>query len=402
MRGALRIPDRRRRYHPYMRPVMAKRLAGFGTTIFTEMTRLAVEHGAINLAQGFPDFDGPDFVKEAAIVAIREGRGQYARMTGTPEIHAALSAKYRRDYGLEYAAGDEFTVTSGATEAIFASIQAVCDPGDGIILFEPYYDSYKASVVMAGAVPAFVTLETPDWRYDPSALERAATDRTRAILVNTPHNPTGKVFSTAELERIARLCVERDLVCITDEVYEHMVYEGRHVPMATLPGMRERTITISSFGKTFSLTGWKIGWAAAPPALSAAVRAAHQFITFATATPLQHAAACALSAGPEYYEELLAGYRERRDFLVGELVRIGFGLRAPAGTYYACADFGRFGFDDDVAFCRHLIEDVGVAAIPPSAFYDRPEKGRGYVRFAFCKKMATLEAAVERLEKLCG
>ena len=402
MRGALRIPDRRRRYHPYMRPVMAKRLAGFGTTIFTEMTRLAVEHGAINLAQGFPDFDGPEFVKEAAIVAIREGRGQYARMTGTPEIHAALSAKYRRDYGLEYAAGDEFTVTSGATEAIFASIQAVCDPGDGIILFEPYYDSYKASVVMAGAVPAFVTLETPDWRYDPSALERAATDRTRAILVNTPHNPTGKVFSTAELERIARLCVERDLVCITDEVYEHMVYEGRHVPMATLPGMRERTITISSFGKTFSLTGWKIGWAAAPPALSAAVRAAHQFITFATATPLQHAAACALSAGPEYYEELLAGYRERRDFLVGELVRIGFGLRAPAGTYYACADFGRFGFDDDVAFCRHLIEDVGVAAIPPSAFYDRPEKGRGYVRFAFCKKMATLEAAVERLEKLCG
>ena len=402
MRGSIGVPGRRRRYHPHMRPVMARRLAGFGTTIFTEMTRLAVEHGAINLAQGFPDFDGPDFVKEAAIAAIREGRGQYARMTGISEIHAALSAKYRRDYGLEYATGEEFTVTSGATEAIFASIQAVCDPGDGIILFEPYYDSYKASVVMAGAVPAFVTLESPDWRYDPSVLERAATDRTRAILVNTPHNPTGKVFSTAELERIARLCVERDLVCITDEVYEHMVYEGRHIPMATLPGMRERTITISSFGKTFSLTGWKIGWAAAPPPLSAAVRAAHQFITFATATPLQHAAACALSAGPEYYKELLAGYRERRDYLVGELARIGFGLRAPAGTYYACAEFGRFGFDDDVAFCRHLIEQVGVAVIPPSAFYDRPEKGRGYVRFAFCKKMATLEAAVERLEKLCG
>jgi N-succinyldiaminopimelate aminotransferase len=385
-----------------MRPVMARRLAGFGTTIFTEMTRLAVEHGAINLAQGFPDFDGPDFVKDAAIAAIREGRGQYARMTGSPEIHAALSAKYRRDYGLEYAAGEEFTVTSGATEAIFASIQAVCDPGDGIILFEPYYDSYTASVVMAGGIPAFVTLETPDWRYDASTLERAVTDRTRAILVNTPHNPTGKVFSRAELEEIARLCVERDLVCITDEVYEHMVYEGRHVPMATLPGMRERTITISSFGKTFSLTGWKIGWAAAPPPLSAAVRAAHQFITFATATPLQHAAACALSAGPEYYEELLAGYRERRDYLVGELARIGFGVQAPAGTYYACADFGRFGFDDDVAFCRHLIEEVGVAAIPPSAFYDRPEKGRGYIRFAFCKKMATLSAAVERLEKLCA
>jgi N-succinyldiaminopimelate aminotransferase len=402
VRGSARVLDGRRRYHPHMRPVMARRLAGFGTTIFTEMTRLAVEHGAINLAQGFPDFDGPDFVKEAAIAAIREGRGQYARMTGSPEIHAALSAKYRRDYGLEYAAGEEFTVTSGATEAIFASIQAVCDPGDGIILFEPYYDSYKASVVMAGGIPAFVTLETPDWRYDASTLERAVTDRTRAILVNTPHNPTGKVFSRAELEEIARLCVERDLVCITDEVYEHMVYEGRHVPMATLPGMRERTITISSFGKTFSLTGWKVGWAAAPPPLSAAVRAAHQFITFATATPLQYAAACALSAGPSYYKELLAGYRERRDYLVGELARIGFGLRPPAGTYYACADFGRFGFDDDVAFCRHLIEKAGVAAIPPSAFYDLPEKGRGYIRFAFCKKMATLVAAVERLEKLCG
>jgi N-succinyldiaminopimelate aminotransferase len=385
-----------------MPPGTAKRLAGFGTTIFTEMTRLAVEHDAINLAQGFPDFDGPEFVKEAAIAAIREGRGQYARMTGIPEIHDALSAKYRRDYGLDYAAGAEITVTSGATEAIFATVQALCDPGDGIVLFEPYYDSYKASVVMAGAVPAFITLEPPDWAYDPSALERAITPQTRAILLNSPHNPTGKVFTRAEQEDVVRLCIDRDLLCITDEVYEHMVYDGRHVPMATLPGMRERTITISSFGKTFSLTGWKIGWAAAPPPLSAAVRAAHQFITFATATPLQHAAACALSAGPDYYAELLAGYRERRDYLVGELARIGFAVRPPAGTYYACADFGRFGFEDDVAFCRHLIEEVGVAAIPPSAFYDRPEKGRGYVRFAFCKRMATLKAAVQRLEKLCA
>ena len=382
--------------------MIARRLAGFGTTIFTEMTRLAVEHGAINLAQGFPDFDGPDFVKEAAIAAIRDGRGQYARMTGIPEIHDALSAKYRRDYGLDYRVGEELTVTSGATEAIFAAIQAICDPGDGIVLFEPYYDSYKASVVMAGGVPSFVTLEAPQWSYDPASLVDAVTERTRAILLNTPHNPTGKVFSGDELEAIARLCVERDLVCITDEVYEHMVYEGRHVPMATLPGMRERTITISSFGKTFSLTGWKIGWAAAPRHLSAAVRAAHQFITFATATPLQHAAACALSAGPEYYDRLLAGYRERRDYLVGELARIGFGVRAPAGAYYVCADFRRFSFEDDVAFCKHLIEDVGVAAIPPSAFYDRPGKGRGYVRFAFCKKLETLEAAVGRLEKLCG
>jgi N-succinyldiaminopimelate aminotransferase len=381
---------------------VARRLAGFGTTIFTEMTRLAVEHGAINLAQGFPDFDGPGFVKDAAIEAIRAGRGQYARMSGIPEIHDALSAKYRRDYGLEYRAGEELTVTSGATEAIFAAIQATCDPGDGVVLFEPYYDSYKASVVMAGAVPKFVTLRAPDWGFDAEALERGAAGGARAILVNSPHNPTGKVFSGEELEAIARLCIEHDLVCITDEVYEHMIYEGRHVPMATLPGMRERTITISSFGKTFSLTGWKIGWAAAPRDLTAAVRAAHQFITFATATPLQHAAACALSVGPEYYARLLAEYRERRDYLVRELDRIGFGVRPPAGTYYVCADFRRFGYVDDVAFCRHLIEDVGVAAIPPSFFYDRPENGRGYVRFAFCKEMRTLEAAVERLEKLCA
>lgn len=387
--------------------MIARRLEGFGTTIFTEMTRLAVEHGAINLAQGFPDFDGPEFVKNAAIEAIRAGHGQYARMSGIPEIHDALAAKYRRDYGLDYRAGEELTVTSGATEAIFATILGICDPGDGVVLFEPYYDSYKASVVMAGAVPAFVTLEAPDWRFDPAALERAvgkrtrSGGRTRAILVNTPHNPTGKVFSRRELEAIARLCVERDFVCITDEVYEHMVYEGEHVPMATLPGMRERTVTVSSFGKTFSLTGWKIGWAAAPPALTRAVRAAHQFITFATATPLQHAAACALSAGREYYDALLAGYRERRDYLVRELVRIGFGVRAPAGTYYACADFGRFADDrDDVAFCRRLIEEVGVAAIPPSAFYDRTEVTRGYVRFAFCKEMGTLAAAVSRLTNL--
>jgi aspartate/methionine/tyrosine aminotransferase len=383
-----------------MRPLPARRLSGFGTTIFTEVTRLALEHGAINLAQGFPDFDGPDFVKEAAIAAIRAGRGQYARMTGIPEIHEALAAKYRRDYGLDYRPGEEITVTSGATEAIFAVIQGICDPGDEVVLFEPYYDSYKASVRMAGAVPRFVTLAEPDWSFDLAAVESAVNDRTRALFVNTPHNPTGKVFSRDELESIARLCVERDLVCITDEVYEHMVYEGSHVPMASLPGMRDRTITISSFGKTFSLTGWKIGWALASPALSAAVRAAHQFITFATATPLQHGAACALSAGTDYYEGLLAAYRARRDYLVSALAAIGFGVQPPAGTYYVCADFRRFGFDNDVAFCRHLVENVGVAAIPPSAFYDDPARGRSYVRFAFCKERRTLEAAVERLSSL--
>lgn len=385
-----------------MRPALASRLSDFGTTIFTEMTRLAIEHRAINLAQGFPDFDGPEFAKEAAIAAIRAGHGQYARMSGAPELHRALSAKYRRDRGLDYAADTEITVTSGATEAIFAAIQGICDPGDEVVVFEPYYDSYKASVLMAGAVPRIVTLRTPDWAFDPEEVRRAFGTKTRALLLNTPHNPTGKVFSREELVFLGALCREHDAICVTDEVYEHLVYDGEHVPMAALPGMRERTITISSFGKTFSLTGWKIGWAAAPPELTAAVRAAHQFITFATATPLQHGAAAALAAGPEYYAGLLADYRGKRDYLVRELARIGFAVFPPAGTYFACAGFREFGFDDDRAFVRHLIEKVGVAAIPPSVFYDHPEHGRSYVRFAFCKKPETLERAVKRLEKLCA
>ena len=383
-----------------MRPVLSRKLAGFGTTIFTEMTRLANERGAINLAQGFPDFDGPRFAKDAAVAAIHAGHGQYARMSGIPEIHRALSEKYRRDWGLDYAADAELTVTSGATEAIFAAIQGICDAGDEVVLFEPYYDSYKASIAMAGAVPRVVTLYAPDWRFDAEELAAAFGKKTRALLLNTPHNPTGKVFSVGELSVLAALCREHDAVCVSDEVYEHLVYEGRHVPMAAIEGMRERTITISSFGKTFSLTGWKIGWAAAPPELTAAVRAAHQFITFATATPLQYGAAAALAADAAYYAGLLAEYRERRDYLVRELARVGFRVKPPVGAYFVCADFRPFGFDDDRVFVRHLIESAGVAAIPPSVFYDRPERGRGYVRFAFCKRRETLEAAVERLSRL--
>ena len=383
-----------------MPSIVSRRLAGFGTTIFTEMTRLAAEHGAVNLAQGFPDFDGPEFVREAAIRAIREGRGQYARMSGIPELTAVLAAKYRRDYGLVFDADSEITVTSGATEAIFAAIQGLCDPGDEVVLFEPYYDSYRAAVSMAGARARVVTLEPPDWTFSQRALARAVSAKTRLVLVNTPHNPTGKVFTRAELEAIAALCRDRDLVCVTDEVYEHLVYEGEHVPMASLPGMRERTVTISSFGKTFSLTGWKIGWAAAAPALSAAVRAAHQFITFSTATPLQHGAAVALSVDPDYYRLLNESYRRRRDYLVGELARIGFAVRPPAGAYYVLADIRPLGYDDDVAFCRHLIEEIGVAAIPPSAFYEHPEKGKSHVRFAFCKRDETLATAMARLSRL--
>jgi N-succinyldiaminopimelate aminotransferase len=384
------------------RPAVSSRLAPFGTTIFSEMTRLANEHGAINLAQGFPDFDGPEFAKEAAIAAIRAGHGQYARVTGLSELHRALSDKYRRDYGLRYAPDTEFTVTSGATEAIFAAIQGVCEPGDEVILFEPFYDSYRASVVMAGAVPKVVTLHTPGWTFNLEDLSRAFSRKTRAILLNSPHNPTGKVFSPAELEEIARLCREKDVLCITDEVYEHLVYEGTHRPMASLPGMRERTITISSFGKTFSLTGWKIGWAAAPPDLCSAVRSAHQFITFATATPLQHAAATSLADRPEYFKEFLASYHRKRDYLSEVLARVGFDVSRPAGTYFVCAGFSKFKFADDVAICRHLTEKVGVAALPPSSFYQESAEGKTFVRFAFCKKDETLAAAAQRLEKFCA
>ena len=382
------------------RPVVSSRLQGFGTTIFSEMTRLAVEHGAVNLAQGFPDFDGPEFAKEAAVAAIRKGFGQYARVTGLPTLHRKLSEKYRRDWGLDYAADTEITITSGATEAIFDAVQGVCDAGDEVVLFEPFYDSYLASVAMAGAIPRFVTLRAPDWKFDLRELEATFSPRTRAIVVNTPHNPTGKIFSEDELGAIARLCRDRGVLCITDEVYEHLVYEGKHVPMASIPGMRERTITISSFGKTFSLTGWKIGWAAAPPDLTAAVRAAHQFVTFATATPLQHAAAAALDAPKSYYDELLASYRRKRDYLTSELSALGFDVHPAHGTYFCCAGFSRFHDGDDAAFCRWLTTEIGVAALPPSSFYGKSDDGKRYARFAFCKKDETLREGVRRLAVL--
>ncbi|MCC7535995.1 MAG: aminotransferase class I/II-fold pyridoxal phosphate-dependent enzyme [Deltaproteobacteria bacterium] len=382
------------------RPRLTRRLAGFGTTIFTEMSRRATELGAINLAQGFPDFDGPEHVKSAAAAAIAAGHAQYAPMHGITPLHEALSESYARRYGLDYAPLREITVTSGATEAIFDSIAALTDVGDEVVLFEPYYDSYRASVCMAGAIPRTVTLRPPRFDFDPAELERAFGERTRVCVLNTPHNPTGKTFCREELEHVARLCIRHDVVCVADEVYEHLVYEGSHVPIATLPGMRERTVTISSLAKTFSLTGWKIGWALAPEDLTRAVRAAHQWVTFATATPLQHGAVAAVRSDESYFRALVASYRAKRDRLAGALADLGLEVYLPAGTYFVCAGFSRFGFDDDVAFCRHLIEKVGVAAIPPSAFFDDPADGRSFVRFAFCKRDETLEAAIARLQAL--
>ena len=381
-------------------PHLTARLQGFGTTIFTEMTRLALEHGALNLGQGFPDFDGPAVIQEAAIAAIRAGHNQYCRMAGIPALTAAIADHQRRFYDLRYDPESEITVYSGATEAIFAALQALCEVGDEVVVFEPYYDSYRASITMAGAVPKLVTLRAPDFSFDPAALAAAITPKTRAILLNSPHNPTGKVFSRAELERVAELCREHDLVAITDEVYEHLVYDGEHVPLATLPGMRARTIQISSAGKTFSFTGWKVGWTCAPPAISAALRCAHQFITFCTATPFQHAIAAALALGDDFYAELVRDYRRRRDLLCAGLRAVGFDVLTPAGTYFALTDLRPLGYADDVEFCRMLPARVGVAAIPPSVFYDGRHDGRHLVRWAFCKSDPVLTGAIERLQRL--
>lgn len=380
------------------------RLAPFGQTIFTSISLLAQRHGAVNLGQGFPDFDGPEFVKEAGIAAIREGHGQYARMFGVPALNEAIADRFRLDTGMVFDPNQEVTVTSGCTEAIAAALLGILEPDDEVVLVEPFYDSYRACVAMAGATPRFVRLRPPDFRLERDELAAAITPRTRAILVNTPHNPTGRVLDHDELATIADVATRHDLVVLSDEVYERLVFEGTHRSIASLPGMRDRTITLSSLGKTFSLTGWKIGWAIAPQRLTAAVRAAHQFLTFATATPLQHAAVTALRCEQAYYDGLLAEYRARRDLLVDGLRRAGLEVFVPQGAYFVIADCRALGFDDDVAFCRHLVEQVRVAAIPCSAFFDagataaRGDDGcRTLVRFACCKRDETLREGVRRL-----
>jgi L-glutamine---4-(methylsulfanyl)-2-oxobutanoate aminotransferase len=378
---------------------VARSLAPFGETIFTEISRLALQHNAVNLGQGFPNFDGPDFVKQAAIDAINAGQGQYARMFGIPDLNRAIAERFSATTGLTIDPEREVTVTSGCTEAIAATLAGLCNPGDEVILIEPYYDSYHASVAMAGATAKFITLRPPAFALDEDALQAAFTDRTRAILLNTPMNPTGRVFSRRELEMIASLCVERDVLCISDEVYERLVFTDEHISIATLPGMRERTITLSSLGKTFSLTGWKVGWAIAPPALTAGVRAAHQFITFATATPLQYGAIAALRAPKSYYTQFVTDYRAKRDMLIDGLSRLGFAVFPPAGTYFVLVDHTPFGFESDVPFCKHLIEHVGVAAIPCSVFFHDPKDGRNLVRFAFCKTEETLREGLKRMNE---
>jgi len=371
----------------------ASRWQGFGTTIFTEMSALAERTGAINLGQGFPDEDGPAEILEAAERALRDGHNQYAPLPGVPALREAIAAHQHRFYGIDVDPDREVQVTFGATEAIAAALLGICEPGDDVVCLEPYYDSYAAGIAMAGANRRPVTLRPPDWAIDPDALDAAITRRARVLLLNSPHNPTGKVLSRQELELIADACLEHDLIAITDEVYEHLVYDGEHVPLATLPGMAERTLTISSLGKTFSVTGWKTGWAVGPPALVAATRTAKQYLTFAGGTPFQHAGAVALGLGDEVYERLARELRVKRDHLCAGLEAAGLEVLKPAGTYFANVDCGREG----VAFCRELVERAGVVAIPTSVFYDDEEAGRSLVRFAFCKREAVIDEAARRL-----
>ncbi|MFJ6843847.1 pyridoxal phosphate-dependent aminotransferase [Streptomyces griseoluteus] len=386
------------------RPYLNRRLAEFGTTIFAEMSALATATGAINLGQGFPDTDGPEEIREAAVRALRDGRGnQYPPGPGVPELRHAIAAHQRRRYGLGYDPDTEVLVTAGATEAIAATLLALVEPGDEVVALEPYYDSYAASIAMAGGRRVPVTLRPAEdrFRLDLDELRAAVTDRTRLLLINTPHNPTGTVLTREELAAIAELAVERDLLVVTDEVYEHLVFDdAEHLPLASFPGMRDRTVTIGSAGKTFSFTGWKVGWVTAAPALVSAVRSAKQYLTYVSAGPFQYAVAEALALPDSYFDGFRRDMLARRDILATGLAEAGFGVFRPAGTYFVTTDIRPLGEKDGFAFCRALPERAGVVAIPNAVFYDDREAGAPFVRFAFCKKPEILQEATDRLRRM--
>ncbi len=375
--------------------------SSFTESVIRDMTRLANRFDAINLGQGFPDFAAPDEVKQAARNAIADDHNQYPITWGVPAFREAIAAAYRRDHGMAVDPETEICVTCGSTEAMIAAMLGVLDPGDEVVVFEPFYENYSPDSILTGAVPRLVSLRSPDWTFDETELRAAFTGRTRAIVINTPNNPTGKVFSRAELGLIAELCVEHDTIAITDEIYEHITYDGtEHVPIATLPGMRERTVTISALSKTYSVTGWRVGWAIAAAPLMAGIRPVHDFLTVAAATPLQVAGITALGLGPAYYEGIRAEYAQRRDVMLRVLTEAGFEVASPpAGAYYVMADCSHLGLGDDVATARHLVEHVGVAAVPGSSFVADPADGAHLLRFAFCKRVETLEAAGERLSR---
>jgi len=381
-------------------PNLNARLQDFSSTIFAEMSGLAMATGSINLGQGFPDRDGPESIKRSAIRAIQDGHNQYPPVDGIGELRSAIAWHQRHYRGLDFDPDTEIVVTAGATEAIAASLLSLCEAGDEVVMFEPYYDSYAAGIAMAGAHRRVVQLRAPDWSFEPAALENAVTDRTRLILVNTPHNPTGKVFSHAELQVIADVCLRHDLIAVTDEVYEHLVYELPHISLASLPGMAERTITISSAAKTFSVTGWKVGWACAHPDLVAAVRTAKQFLTFVNGAPFQYAIAEGLANSADYLVEAAQELREKRDFVASGLAAVGFKVFGSHGTFFLTTDISPLTDEDGYSFCRALPERCGVVAIPSSVFYDDKVTGRNYVRWMFSKRREVLEEAVERLGKL--
>ncbi|MEZ5400337.1 MAG: aminotransferase class I/II-fold pyridoxal phosphate-dependent enzyme [Bryobacteraceae bacterium] len=367
------------------------------------MTRLAVECDAVNLAQGFPDFAAPEQIKEAARRAIAEEHNQYTITWGTPALRRAVAERYSRDYGLTFDPESEITVTCGATEGMIASLLATTNPGDEVIVFEPYYENYGPDTWLCGAERRLVRLRAPDWSFDPDELRRAFNARTKAIILTSPHNPTGKVFRREELEIIAGLCQEFDTLAITDEIYEHIIYgDERHVPLITIPGMRDRTILVNSMSKTFSVTGWRVGWTLAAADLAASIRKVHDFLTVNSPAPLQQAAVLALSLGAEFHAGLREAYRERRDLIAGYLRTAGLEPYAPQGAYYVMAGIERFGFESDLAFVRHMLKAVGVAAVPGSSFFEDPRDGAGLVRFCFCKKLETLQEAGRRLARLAA
>jgi aspartate/methionine/tyrosine aminotransferase len=386
--------------HPRAR-FRSRRTSQFTESVIREMTRLAVEHDAVNLAQGFPDFGAPAEIKRAAQEAIAADCNQYAITWGAKPFRDAIAAKYRKWYGMNYDPEREITVCCGATEGMIATLLAVTNPGDEVIIFEPYYENYGPDALLCDAQLKFVQLRAPDWTFDPDELRRAFSAKTKAIILNSPNNPTGKVFTRAELELIAGLCQEFDALAITDEIYEHILYDGAsHSPIATLPGMRERTVLVNSMSKTYSVTGWRVGFVLAAADLTDSIRKVHDFLTVGAAAPLQQAGVVALNLPDSYYEKLSLEYQKRRDLLLERLGQAGFRCFRPSGAYYIMTDISGFGFADDVSFVRHLIEKAGVAAVPGSSFFSNSNAGATLIRFCFCKKYETLEEAGSRLRRI--
>ena len=381
--------------------MLSQKASQFTESVIREMTRLAQIHKAINLAQGMPDFEAPAEIKEAACQAIMGGINQYAITWGAKVFRDAIAAKAKSRWGLEVDPERQITVTCGSTEAMIASLLAVINPGDEVVIFEPFYENYGPDTILSGATPRFVTLHAPDWHFDPRELESAFNNRTRAIIINTPNNPTGKVFSREELQFIAGLCQKWDVLAITDEIYEHIVYDGQvHRAMATLDGMQDRTITINALSKTYSVTGWRVGYVIASPELTQGIRKVHDFLTVGAPAPLQEAGARALELPEQYYTDLAASYQRGRDLLLMALRDANFHCSTPQGAYYIMADFGGLSLLNDRDFTHYLVRDIGVAVVPGSSFFREPEKGSRYVRLCFCKKDSTLQSAAERLQKI--